>query len=123
MGLMGCSETSVNYQHTLLNIPEKWRPQTYRERSLKSRNVTNCLLQNNKIFIPFHLQCTMNNIQSKYKHKFLHAFLIATFDMGKRSASRYVSIQNSCAKAEHNYRTENISTHKYKKKLKVTETL
>jgi hypothetical protein len=23
MGLMGCSETSVNYQHTLLNIPEK----------------------------------------------------------------------------------------------------
>jgi hypothetical protein len=41
---MRCPETSVNYQHTLLTIPTERRPQMYRERSLKPRNVTNCLV-------------------------------------------------------------------------------
>jgi hypothetical protein len=36
-GADSCTETSKNYQHTLLNIPEKRGPQMHHEWSLKSR--------------------------------------------------------------------------------------
>jgi len=37
MGPIGYPETSINYKHTLLNIPDKQRPQMHHEGSLKSR--------------------------------------------------------------------------------------
>jgi hypothetical protein len=39
MGPIGCPETSINYQHTLLNIPEERGPQMHHEGSLKSHKI------------------------------------------------------------------------------------
>jgi len=47
----------------------------------------------------------------------LGCIFIAIYDIVIRSTSRYVSIQTSCAKAKHNHGTENITTHKYNKKI------
>jgi hypothetical protein len=54
MGPIGCPETSINYQHTLLNIPDKRGPQMHQEGSLKSRKTLgpsqyNELLWNNRL--------------------------------------------------------------------------
>jgi hypothetical protein len=47
IGPIGCPETSViNYQSTLRNIPEKWRPHLRRDRSLKSRKI---IVQSNPV--------------------------------------------------------------------------
>jgi len=40
MGPIGCPETSINYQHTLLNIPDKRGSQIHHEGSLKSRKTS-----------------------------------------------------------------------------------
>jgi hypothetical protein len=37
MGSIGRPETSINYQHMLLNIPDKRGPQMHHEGSMKSR--------------------------------------------------------------------------------------
>jgi len=47
-------------------------------------------------------------------------FSFAIYDIFIRSTSSYASIQPSCAKAKHNHRTENNTTHKHKKILKGT---
>jgi hypothetical protein len=52
MGPISCPEASTNYQHTLLNIPDKRGPQMHHEawnlaRLWALHNITNCLLWNN----------------------------------------------------------------------------
>lgn len=78
MGPIGCPKTSINYQHTLLNIPDKRGPQMHHEGSLKYRKTMGPSQYNelpimkqqaNKIFIHCHLQGTMNDVQSKYNRK------------------------------------------------------